>query len=290
MAIVVLEPKNLNLTQWLSPRPRNSNKWDFGHALVVGGDLGMGGAARLAGEAALRIGAGMVTVMTRPQHVAALLAGCPELMVHGVAQPQAWETALLAVMARATVLMVGSGLGRGPWGQAAFKALLLQANQQTRVVDADGLNLLSSLPSHCERWILTPHVREASRLLNQSVADIQKDPVTAIQALQKKYGGVIVLKSDKTLIADDKNQLYRCEIGNPGMATAGMGDVLSGIIGGLLAQQIPLLEAATLGVYLHALAGDQAAMAGERGMKAGDLMPNIREVANWNTRQPDIMT
>jgi len=283
VTLVKLDPDNLRINYWLRRRPLEASKWDFGHALVVGGDLGMGGASCLAGEAALRIGAGMVSLATRPEHVIGILAGCPELMVHGVPTTETWSTILSPLLTRANVLMVGSGLGHGDWGRAAFKAVIGEIAEKVWVVDADGLNLLAETAFQSDHWILTPHIREASRLLGQPVADLERDRAAAVTALQEKYGGIAVLKGQETLIKAAEGPVFVSDQGNPGMATAGMGDVLSGIIGGLLAQKVPLADAAKLGVYIHALAGTRAANAGgERGMKAGDLLPFIREVANWD--------
>ncbi|MEY3182380.1 MAG: hypothetical protein RLZ35_365 [Pseudomonadota bacterium] len=271
--MIQLTPENMSLSRWLSPRSTGASKWDFGHVLVIGGDKGFGGAVRLAGEAALRAGAGMVSVITRVAHRAGLLAGCPELMVHTVTPEHSHE-----LCARATALVIGPGMGHGSWGAEWWTSL--EHSQLPQVVDADALNALSKSPTKKNNWILTPHVREAARLLNCPVEEIVDNREKAIRALVNKYGGVVVLKGRNTLIQSTESDLHYCPLGNPGMATAGMGDVLSGLLGGLLAQKIPLLDVAKIGVYLHAMAGDTASKAGMRGMVASDLLPFVHQFVN----------
>jgi NAD(P)H-hydrate epimerase len=263
----------LSLSHWLSARVEDASKWDFGHVLVVGGDKGFGGAVRLTGEAALRTGSGMVSVITHAAHRSGLLAGCPELMVHALS-PENSEW----VLSRATVLVIGPGMGHTAWGKGWWAAL--KQNELPRVIDADALNALAESPFKHHSWILTPHCREAARLLDCSVEDVENNREKAIVQLVKKYGGVVILKGHHTLIQGEGSDIFYCALGNPGMATAGMGDILSGILGGLLAQKMPLIEAAKLGVYLHASAGDSAAEAGMRGMIASDLLPFIRSNVN----------
>lgn len=258
----------------LPPRPRSAHKGEHGHVLVIGGDHGMGGAARLAGEAALRAGAGLVSVATRAAHAPLLSSQRPELMCHGV------ETAedLEPLLRRATVIAIGPGLGRGAWGQIMFRRAL--ALKTPLVLDADALNLLADQPLRRERWILTPHPGEAARLLDCEGHDIQQDRFAAAQGLQERYGGVIVLKGAGTLVCAPGADIGVCSEGNPGMGSGGMGDVLTGVIAALAAQGLPLADAARLGVCLHAAAADRAARDGERGMIAGDLMPHLRHLAN----------
>ncbi|PCH86102.1 MAG: NAD(P)H-hydrate dehydratase [Piscirickettsiaceae bacterium] len=260
----------------LSVRLSDAHKGDFGHVLMVGGTVGFVGAICLAGEAALRVGSGLVSVATRMEHAALITMARPELMCQGV------ETQLdLNRLSRGChVLAVGPGLGQSAWSQRLFAAAL--ESQVVMVVDADGLNLLSKEPLKREDWILTPHVGEAARLLDCSTSDIQQNRVEAIVDLQKKYGGVVVLKGSGSLVFDGGDQVFKCEAGNPGMASGGMGDVLTGVIAGLVAQGHNLLEAAKLGVVVHAMAGDRAAIKGEKGLLASDLMPHIRELVNEN--------
>ncbi|MHA7840963.1 MAG: NAD(P)H-hydrate dehydratase [Gammaproteobacteria bacterium] len=262
--------------QWLSPRDGQSHKGNFGHVLVVGGDEGMAGAVRMAGEGAARVGAGLVTVVTHKAHLAVVNVGRPELMCHGVEEPNEFATSLLE---RATVVVLGPGLGHSAWSAALFAAVI--DIQRPLVVDADGLKALAQKPRRNSHWILTPHVGEASALLAWDKATILANRKEAVMALQQRYGGVIILKGQGTLVCGSQDEVTQCPFGNPGMATGGMGDVLSGILGGLLAQNIPLLEAAQLGVCLHGLAGDKVAQQrGERGLLASDLMAVLPSLCN----------
>jgi NAD(P)H-hydrate epimerase len=256
----------------MSPRQPTANKGHFGHVLVVGGELGMSGAARLAGEAAARTGAGLVSIATRKEHAAVITAAVPELMCHGVDGVES----LMTLLHPASVLAIGCGLGRNRWGQALFSSL--QKIKLPLVMDADALNLLAINPTKRENWILTPHPGEAARLLGQTVEEVQSDRVAAAIEIQKKFGGVVVLKGAGTVVVDAEEGISICSDGNPGMATGGMGDVLTGVIAGLLAQGLPLNRAAQLGVCLHARAGDLAAEEGQRGLLASDLFPFIRRL------------
>lgn len=258
----------------LPPRPRGAHKGRFGHVLAVGGDAGMGGAVRLAGEAALRAGAGLVSVATRAAHVPGLVAGRPELMGRGVDTP----ADLAPVLERATVVAVGPGLGTGEWGRALWAAAL--ESGLPAVLDADALNLLARDPFRRDDWILTPHPGEAARLLDTDVVAVQADRPAAARELSRRYGAVAVLKGAGTLVADPSGGLGLCDRGNPGMATGGMGDVLTGLIAGLLAQGLSPRDAARAGVALHAEAADRAARAGERGLAASDLFPPLRTLLN----------
>ena len=263
-----------DLVAALRPRPRTAHKGRYGHVLVIGGEHGMAGAARLAAEAAARVGAGLVSVATRAAHAAAITAARPELMCHGVEEARA----LQPLLRRANVVAVGPGLGQGDWGRALLAAAL--DSRLPLVVDADALNLLAL--DACARgdWILTPHPGEAARLLKCSAAQVQADRFAAVHALAQRYNGVCVLKGAGTLVYDGTGPVALCDAGNPGMASGGMGDLLSGVIAGLIAQGLPLKSAAQTGVYLHAAAGDQAAAAGERGTLASDLLPYLRRLAN----------
>ncbi len=267
------------LSLLLAPRSRCAHKGHFGHIMVAGGDHGMAGAAALASQAACRVGAGLVSCATRPEHISAILARCPEVMTHGVISGQEVEP----LLSRATVVVVGPGLGRGPWGEQLLQKVC--ALEVPLVLDADALNILSAgrvLKNACrDNWILTPHPAEAARLLGCSTADVQSDRFAAVAALQQRYGGVAILKGAGSLVADgDGDPLGLCSDGNPGMASGGMGDVLSGILGGLLAQGLSPAAAARLGVCLHAVAADRAALAGERGLQASDVIAELRALVN----------
>ncbi|MFC5435451.1 NAD(P)H-hydrate dehydratase [Rhodanobacter umsongensis] len=259
----------------LPRRPRYANKGDNGHVLVIGGEHGMAGAARLAGEAALRGGAGLVSVATRAEHVFALNATRPELMVRGVDGPQA----LAPMLERASVLAVGPGLGQAEWGRALWLAAL-DANKPL-VLDADGLNLLARQPRRFSvPAILTPHPGEAARLLGVSTSEVERDRFAAVRELSRRFGAVAILKGSGSLIADPDGRLDVCPWGNPGMASGGMGDLLTGIVAALLAQGCSAWQAGCLGVGLHARAGDRAAQHGERGLLASDLLAPLRALGN----------
>jgi len=259
----------------LPPRPRDSQKGSNGHVLVVGGDHGTGGAARMAAEAALRTGAGLISVATREENVLAMNAARPELMAHGVNGPQA----LQPMLEKASVLAVGPGLGQRAWGHALW-ATALDANLPT-VLDADGLNLLHAhpraLPSHI---VLTPHPGEAARLLGVDTKAIQADRFGAVREMASRFKAAVVLKGNGSLIASPGGDVSVCPWGNPGMASGGMGDTLTGIVAGLLAQGCDPYDAACLGVGLHARAADVAARNGERGLAAGDLLDPLRRLLN----------
>lgn len=262
------------ISEYLPPRAKAAHKGDFGHVLIVGGNYGMAGAAIMAAGAAARVGAGLTSVATRAEHVIVMNATQPEIICHGI------HTAddLLPLLSKATVIAIGPGLGQSTWSKQLFNKVL--TCEQPKVLDADALNLLSQNPIHNNNWILTPHVGEAARLLNCSNTEIQADRIAAVTKLQQQYGGVIVLKGAGTLIAS-ADEIAICNAGNPGMASGGMGDVLTGIIAGLVAQKLELKIAAQLGVWIHAHAGDLAAAAqGERGLLATDLLLYIRQVAN----------
>jgi NAD(P)H-hydrate epimerase len=256
-------------------RTRAAHKGLYGHVLVIGGDHGYSGAARLAAEAAARIGAGLVSVATRSAHAALMNLSRPELMCHGVESPADLEP----LLERATVVAIGPGLGLAEWGRSLFRGAL--ETDLPLVVDADALNLLAESPHGNDHWVLTPHPGEAGRLLGISSSEVQSDRFAAIKVLQAKYGGVTVLKGAGSLIQADNAITDVCTAGNPGMASGGMGDVLTGVIAGLIAQGLSLDDAARYGVYLHAQAADLAASEdGERGLLAGDLMQPLRILAN----------
>lgn len=253
----------------LAARKRTAHKGQFGHVLVLGGDRGLGGASLLTAQSALRSGAGLVSLATRGEHVAAALSRQPEVMALGVAS----ANQILALAAQADVLVVGPGLGQQAWGRSLLSAAALQANLQ--VWDADALNLLATggvqLPADA---LLTPHPGEAARLLGLTTAQVQADRPAAARALAQRYQAVVVLKGAGSLIAAPDGRLALCDRGHPAMAGAGFGDVLAGLLGALRAQRMTAFEAACLGVWLHARAGELAG-AGGRGLAAGDLLASI---------------
>ena len=254
------------------PAPRH--KGEAGHLLVIGGISGMGGAVRLAGEAALRVGAGSVTVATDNSHAAYLNLGRPELMVRGIASGRE----LLPLFEEITGIVLGPGLGLTSWSRA-LTAFVLESDLPV-VVDADGLTLLAEQGISNEGWVLTPHPGEAARLLHCSSNEVQRGRLGAIQKIQETYGGVCVLKGAGTLVLSQKSDLLLCDHGNSGMASAGMGDVLAGIIGSLIVQGLTVEDAAVCGTWLHSKAGDLAIEEGKKGLIASDLLLPVRRLIN----------
>lgn len=263
---------------WPERRPA-AHKGNFGRLLVVGGDLGMGGAALLAAEAAARTGSGMVFVATRPEHVPAFLSRRPELIVRGIDH----RNGLLPMLEQMDAVVLGPGLGQGAWGQQMFQAVKNLFDGPV-LLDADGLNLLAASPSELPgNWVLTPHPGEAARLLGKGAGDVEQDRIKAIAELSDRYKCTVLLKGAGTLVQGDyvrrAGKLSPAapvptliHAGNPGMASGGMGDVLSGIIGALLGYGLDSFHAATLGATLHAAAADVAATElSMAGLLAGDL-------------------
>jgi ADP-dependent NAD(P)H-hydrate dehydratase / NAD(P)H-hydrate epimerase len=256
----------------LKPRKADAHKGNFGHVMVIGGDSGYGGAALMAAEAAARTGAGLVSLATRPEHIVASLVRCPEIMVKGVVSGQELEP----LLTRPDILVVGPGLGRSPWSEQMLQQAVKSGLPM--VLDADALNLLAEgrvIPSDVRgNWILTPHPAEAARLLGVTTAEIQADRFAAIHELKKQYSAQIILKGAGSLVTGVDDELLVMTDGNPGMATGGMGDVLSGILGGLLAQGLSLAETVALGSVLHASAADKAVETkGQMSLMATDLLP-----------------
>ena len=237
----------------LPPLHITAHKGSFGHALLIGGDVGMAGAVLMAAESAGRCGAGLVSAATRAIHVPSLLSRRPEVMAHGVEA----RGDLAFLEDRATAMAVGPGLGQNAWSEQMLQHSL--DSDLPLVVDADALNLLAKrcAVSNPQRgnWILTPHPGEAARLLGCETPEVQRDRFAAVRELQSRYGGVALLKGAGSLVCDG-DAVYVCPYGNPGMASGGMGDVLS--------------------VCVHAAAADLAAADGMRGMLATDLMPFLR--------------
>ncbi len=259
----------------LRPRARDAHKGRCGHVLLIGGDEGFAGAIRLAAEAAARSGAGLVSVATRSAHAALISAARPELMARGVEDARSLEP----LIERCDVIAIGPGLGRGDWGRHLLSAAM--ASGKPLVVDADALNLLAALPRILPAdAVLTPHPGEAARLDGCAVAEIERDRYAALSRLVKRFGCTVVLKGAGTLIARRESAVYVNPHANPGMASGGMGDVLTGVIAALRAQGLATLDAARLGVLAHAEAARRAACGGERGMLAGDVIAELRAVVN----------
>ncbi|MEX1197918.1 MAG: NAD(P)H-hydrate dehydratase [Pseudohongiellaceae bacterium] len=295
---------------WLPSRTLATHKGDCGRVVVAGGDCGYGGAALLCAEAAARSGAGTVCLLTRSEHVAPSLSRRPEVMVRGLdeasLQPGDLLPAMLPALQSATALVAGPGLGQSEWSVAVLRQLIQwqRDNGLPLVLDADALVLLGragelSLPEPLpDLTVLTPHPGEAARLLACSVADVQADRFAAAQALQQRWGGVALLKGVGTVVCYPQDGgvamaggpaaigMDICTEGNPGMATGGMGDVLAGLAGGLLAQRMPLDRAVRAAVAIHGESADLAAgEGGERGMLASDLMPFIHRLVSQQRRQ-----
>ena len=265
-----------DLQRWLRPRRPDSHKGTFGHVLCIGGDVGHGGAIMLCCDAALRSGAGLVSVATRPSHVSPLLARRPEAMVVGVEQADAIGDLIQA----ASVIAIGPGLGTREWGRALLDAAW--GAGKPLVIDADGLNLIAG--THAQLpvdTILTPHPGEAARLLGIDARAVQVDRYAAAAALVKRFGAVVVLKGAGTIVAAPGQTPCVIDAGNPGMAVGGMGDLLTGVIAALRAQGLAAFDAARCGALLHAVAGDVATQdGGQRGLLPSDLLDRIRRLSN----------
>ena len=279
---------NWKMLQTLAPRAVHANKGHFGKLLCVGGNLGMSGAIRLSSEAALRSGTGLVKVFCHESSALAVSTTRPELMVS--------TSHLTEALDWCASIIIGPGLGTDEWAKHQFKTVIAHVKEHNKpiVIDADGLNLLALNAdniqddivglSHC---VLTPHPGEASRLLNESVQEVEADRYTSCKALANTFQATCLLKGAGTVICSASHKViglashWVCDGGNPGMATAGMGDVLTGIIGSFLAQGMQVEQGAVYGTCAHAQAGDKVAREyGERGMMASDLLPALRATIN----------
>ncbi|MDO4708837.1 MAG: NAD(P)H-hydrate dehydratase [Pseudomonadota bacterium] len=260
-AHIMLEPE-------LPRRKRDSHKGDYGRVLLIGGEHGMGGAVLLGAEAALRSGAGWVQVATRAEHHSTLLSRCPEAMT--VLDDEALHKAVAA----ADAIALGMGLGQGDWAWAHLARVL--DSGKPCVLDADALNLLAEQPQPVPQAVLTPHPGEAARLLGCTTADIGHDRIAAAGELAGRYQCAVVLKGAGSVIAAPGQIPRILDVGNPGMASAGMGDTLAGIIATLLAQGHAPMQAASIGAWLHGRAGDIAVQeCGETGLLARDLIARL---------------
>jgi ADP-dependent NAD(P)H-hydrate dehydratase / NAD(P)H-hydrate epimerase len=262
------------IARTLPARERDANKGDFGRVVIVGGGPGMPGAVRLAGESCLRVGAGLVTVATAQENLSAVAAGRPELILHALHTADT----LTELLRPADVVAIGPGLGQTAWSSSLLEVVLNCG--KTLVIDADALNLLArSGRAAPARAVLTPHPGEAARLLGSTAAAVQADRLAALRDLQGRHpDAVIVLKGAGTLISGPDTVPAICERGNPAMAAPGMGDVLTGVIAGILAQCHNSWRAARAGVLAHALAGDELARDRSRGILALEL---AEAVGRW---------
>lgn len=267
---------------WLPSRAANAHKGQFGHLLIVAGDSGFGGAGLMAAEAAVRSGAGLVSLATRPEHVPAVLARCPSVMVHGLTHGME----LAPLLDKATVVVCGPGIGRQAWGQQMLQQVLTA--DKPRVLDADALNLMAGRKTvSSARQILTPHPGEAARLLGVSVAEVEADRVAAACSLQALYGGVVLLKGAGTVVVSPGGLVDMVGGSNPGMATGGMGDVLSGITGALYGQMAEPRQATVLAACVHLAAANRASgHVGFTGLTPTDVIAALPEVfLDIETRQ-----
>ncbi len=269
----------------LPPRPAGAHKGDCGHALLVAGSRGKAGAAVLAARGAVRGGAGLVTVAVPEPILPSVAAGSAESMTVPLPANAAGALAGAAVervhaaMAGKGALALGPGLGTDPETAEAVRRLVRESPVPV-VVDADGLNAFAGrageLAERASPAILTPHPGEAGRLLGLTAAEVQADRVGAAERLARETGAVVLLKGRRTLVASPDGEVWINPTGNPGMATGGTGDVLTGLLAALLAQGLDPFAAALAGAYVHGLAGDLAAeRQGTRGLSAGDLAEEL---------------
>ena len=257
----------------LPARKAGAHKNSFGHVLIVGGNVGYPNAGALAGIAAARVGAGLVSIVTHPESVSAIAASCTSLMVSGVHQPSDFGN----LINLADVIVLGPGLGKDAWARRFFARFI--DIQKPIVVDADALTLLSKNPSQSNHWILTPHPGEAARLLACEKTEIELNRLEAVKAIQEKYHGIAVLKGAGTLTCDHQHIGF-CLHGNVSLASGGTGDVLTGIIAGLMAQGLSPIDAVNCGVTLHGLAAENISHHGTRGLLASDLFPELYSLVN----------
>lgn len=271
---------------WLPPRLSHSNKGTYGKLLVIAGHIGMAGAAYLSARAAYACGCGLVRIFTPEENRAILQSMLPEAVMTTYVEGETDKQTLEDLLDWADAAVCGPGIGTSD-SMGGMVSDLLKSASIPLILDADALNLISQdidilLESHT-RLILTPHLGEMSRLTGKPVSWLQGHLVESAKEFAERYHVACVLKDARTVTAIPGGQTYLNLSGNPGMATAGSGDVLSGVIGGLLAQGICPDRAAPLGVYLHGLAGDHVReVTGERGMMASDLAEGLRAVLkNW---------
>lgn len=257
----------------LPERPRDSHKGMFGRVVVIGGNEGMLGALLLAARAAQRSGAGVVQCVTRTMHAVSLSEEAPSLLVTGCESSEQ----VLGLLEQASIIVIGPGLGQDVWAKDMMGAL--SSVKCPVIFDADALNLLSlgAFNFSMEQKLLTPHPKEAARLLSVDTLKVQSARLQAAAQCSKEYGATVVLKGAGTIIHSSKAAPWVCTAGNPGMSCAGMGDVLSGLIAGLYCQGLNLLHAACYAVLLHARVADRLALeSGLVGLIPEDLLQAIR--------------
>lgn len=270
--------QNHALNHWLKKRPplkSAAHKGSQGTLLLIGGNRNMMGAIQLAGMAALNSGAGLVKILTKLEHCLAITQAQPELMVYDADAPHQ----LAPLLESSKAIAIGPGLGQDEWAQQLWQQMI--PLDIAKVVDADALNLLAKSPQKRHDWVLTPHPGEAARLLNTTTQSIQSNRFQAIRQLQEKYGGVIVLKGNGTLIYDGQ-QLELCTAGNAGMAVGGMGDVLTGALASFIGQGLNLFDAACLAVSCHAHSGDLLAnQKSQAGILPTDVIETLSQLLKY---------
>ena len=263
-------------------RRESGNKGTFGKVLLIAGNEMTSGAALLSASSVLHAGAGMVKVHTRKENRAILPVQLPEAMYCFYGKKEIKSEALAESLEWADVVGIGPGLGTNKQAEALLE-FVLKYSKRPLVIDADGLNLLKSKLDLLEKYeypvIMTPHLGEFSRFSGLSIKDWKQQPIELTNELAHRYNVTLVCKDARTVIADGGQNVYVNTTGNSGMATAGSGDVLTGILLGLLAQGYAPLDAAVMGVYVHGLAGDEAAKEkGKYAMVAGDLIAYTGDV------------
>lgn len=270
------------------PRYKDSHKGDYGHVFVIAGSTGFTGAATMTCEASARVGAGLVTLGI-PKSLNPILENkLLEVMTLPLAETESGSLAHEAFSAiekaceRKTAIAIGPGLGLEPSTQKLVRDIIKKI-ELPMVVDADGLNALASnteiLLERKMPTILTPHPGEMARLIGSDTKKVKSDRIKVAKEFAKKYGCYLVLKGARSIVATPEGKIYINPTGNPGMATGGVGDVLTGMIGGFLAQGLSPLEASIASVYIHGVCGDEAALKyGERGLLARDILNEIPNV------------
>ncbi len=270
-----------HLQQQITSRLVSSHKGHFGKLLIIGGNISMPGAVLLAGQSALRSGVGLVKILTHSENVLAVQSNHPELMVHGVSEHNMDKFYLDCLLNWADTIAIGPGLGTDNWAKSLFETTLdnlMNRSHIPLVMDADALNLLAAGRNlKHTKLLITPHPGEAARLLDTDIDQIEQNRYNSIKKLQTKYEAIVVLKGAGTLISDQL-EISVCPYGNAAMATAGMGDCLTGILSALIAQGYAMDSATRIAVCLHAKAADLAAEKGQNGMIASDILPYIRQL------------
>jgi ADP-dependent NAD(P)H-hydrate dehydratase len=270
------EPQIVSVIPRLAPRNSTGHKGSYGHVLVVAGSNGMSGAAVLCGSAALRSGAGLVTIAC-PSEIQPIVAmGNPCYMTVGISHSPEGASKVRQLADAADVIAIGPGLGRGSAIAGLVRALVMQLPEKPIVLDADGLNNMAPIPGAVKvrpaPLILTPHLGEFSRLTGRTIDDLQANRESAAVKYARGLGVTLLLKGHRTVVTDGR-RLYVNETGNPGMATGGSGDVLTGVLAALLGQGFSPLEATILAAWVHGRAGDLgAATLSQVSLTASDVL------------------